>query len=44
MGSIAFVYLVVAVNFFRSNELGLGVSFIGYSIGNIGLILATLKI
>jgi len=44
MGFIAFVYLVVAINFFRSNEIGFGLSFIGYAIGNLGLILAALKI
>jgi hypothetical protein len=44
MGFIAFVYLVVAINFFRNNEIGFGLSFIGYVIGNIGLILAALKI
>ena len=44
MGFIAMVYTVVAINFFRNSEVGLGVSFIGYAIGNIGLILATIKI
>ena len=44
MGCIAVVYFIVAVNFFRNNEIGFGVSFLGYVIGNIGLILAALKI
>lgn len=44
MGGIAVVYAVVAINFFRSSEIGFGVSFVGYAIGNIGLILAALKI
>jgi len=44
MGFIAIVYFVVAVNFFRNSEMGFGLSFVGYAIGNIGLILAALKI
>jgi len=44
MGFIALVYLIVAVNFFRTSEIGFGLSFIGYAVGNIGLILAALKI
>jgi hypothetical protein len=44
MGAIALVYLFVAINFFRTSEIGFGVSFIGYAVGNIGLILAALKI
>jgi len=44
MGFIAIVYFIVAINFFRDNEIGFGLSFIGYVIGNIGLILAALKI
>ena len=44
MGLIAIVYFVVAVNFFRNNEIGFGLAFISYASGNIGLILAALKI
>jgi len=44
MGFIAIVYFIVAFNFFRNSEIGFGVAFIGYVIGNIGLILAALKI
>ena len=44
MGFIAFVYFIVAINFFRNNEIGFGLSFLGYVVGNIGLILAALKI
>jgi len=44
MGFIAVVYSLVAFNFFRGSQLGFGIAFIGYTIGNIGLILAALGI
>lgn len=42
MGFIAVVYAVVAINFFRTDQTGFGISFLGYAIGNIGLILAAI--
>jgi hypothetical protein len=37
---IGIVYLVVAVDLFRKGQVGLGLAFIGYFIGNCGLGLA----
>lgn len=34
------VYAVVAFDLIRSGNLGLGIAFVGYSIGNVGLYLA----
>lgn len=34
---IGVVYLVVAVNLFLTGKTGLGIAFIGYSLGNVGL-------
>lgn len=34
------VYAFVAFDLLRSGNLGLGIAFIGYSIGNVGLYLA----
>jgi len=44
IGSIAVVYSVVAAKFFVDGRIGLGVSFIGYAVGNIGLVLEVFKI
>lgn len=35
--AIGAVYMVVALDHFRKGDIGLGIAFIGYSIGNIGL-------
>lgn len=37
---IGLVYAVVAVDLLRRGNLGLGIAFVGYSIGNVGLYLA----
>jgi len=34
---IGFVYLVVAVSLLMTGKTGLGIAFIGYSLGNVGL-------
>jgi len=34
---IGIVYLVVAVNLLMTGKTGLGIAFIGYSLGNVGL-------
>jgi len=34
---IGVVYTVVAVDFIRKGQIGLGIAFIGYAIGNVGL-------
>jgi hypothetical protein len=37
---IGVVYAVVAYDLLRAGNLGLGIAFIGYSLGNVGLYLA----
>ena len=37
---IGVVYLVVAVDLLLKGNTGLGIAFIGYSLGNVGLYLA----
>lgn len=44
IGAIAVVYSIVATKFFVDGRIGLGVSFIGYAIGNVGLVLEVFKI
>jgi hypothetical protein len=44
IGFIGFVYTIVAINFFRDGQIGMGVSFIGYTLGNVGLVMVTLKL
>lgn len=39
---IGFVYLVVAIKFMMDGRIGLGISFVGYAIGNVGLVIETL--
>lgn len=38
---IGVVYLVIAIDLIIKGKIGLGISFIGYSIGNVGLCIAT---
>jgi hypothetical protein len=40
---IGVVYLVVSVDLLIKGQTGLGIAFIGYAIGNVGLTLAALK-
>jgi hypothetical protein len=35
--TVGLVYLIVAIDLFNRGNVGLGLSFIGYFIGNIGL-------
>jgi len=37
---IGVVYLVVAVDLIIKGNIGLGIAFVGYSIGNVGLYIA----
>ena len=41
---IGIVYTIVATKFMIDGRIGLGVAFIGYAIGNIGLVIVTLQI
>jgi hypothetical protein len=36
---IGVVYAVVAVDLFMKGNIGLGIAFVGYSLGNVGLYL-----
>jgi hypothetical protein len=40
---IGVVYLIVSVDLLIKGQTGLGIAFIGYAIGNVGLTLAALK-
>jgi hypothetical protein len=40
---IGVVYLVVAVNLLITGKVGLGIAFVGYAIGNVGLYMEALK-
>jgi hypothetical protein len=40
---IGIVYAVVAADLFMHGKIGLGIAFIGYAIGNIGLTMEALK-
>lgn len=39
---VAIIYLGVAISFFKENNPGMGLCFIGYVIGNIGIIIANI--
>lgn len=43
IAGIGVVYAVVAFDLIRSGNLGLGIAFVGYSIGNVGLTMEALK-
>jgi hypothetical protein len=36
---IGVVYTIVAIDLLRKGQVGLGIAFIGYAIGNVGLFL-----
>ena len=40
IATIGVVYLVVAVDLIIKGNIGLGIAFVGYSIGNVGLYIA----
>jgi hypothetical protein len=37
---VGVVYLVVAIDLFLKGNTGLGIAFVGYSLGNVGLYIA----
>ena len=43
IGGIGLVYLFVAVQFFIKGQTGMGISFLGYALGNVGLVMVTLQ-
>lgn len=44
IGFIGVIYTIVALNFFKTGQIGMGISFIGYALGNVGLVMVTLKL
>jgi hypothetical protein len=43
IGGIGVVYLYVATEFFMKGQVGMGLSFLGYALGNAGLVMVTLQ-
>ena len=43
IGGIGAVYLFVALQFFTKGQVGMGISFLGYALGNVGLVMVTLQ-
>lgn len=43
IGAIGIVYLIVAINFIMKGQVGMGISFLGYALGNVGLVIVTLQ-
>jgi hypothetical protein len=41
IATIGVVYLFVAVDLFIKGQVGLGIAFIGYALGNVGLYLVS---
>jgi len=44
IAAIGVVYAVVALDLKRSGNIGLGIAFVGYSIGNVGLTIEAMKV
>jgi hypothetical protein len=44
IGFIGIVYTIVAVQFFLKGQIGMGISFLGYALGNVGLVMVTLQL
>jgi hypothetical protein len=43
IGMIGLVYLYVGVDFILKGQVGMGISFLGYALGNVGLVIVTLQ-
>jgi hypothetical protein len=43
IGLIGFVYLVVSVDLLIKGHHGLGIAFLGYALGNVGLTMEAMK-
>jgi hypothetical protein len=43
IGIIGFVYLIVSIDLFRQGKAGLGIAFLGYALGNVGLYMEAAK-
>jgi len=44
IGFIGCVYLFVAIQFFMKGQVGMAISFLGYALGNVGLVMVTLQL
>jgi hypothetical protein len=44
IGFIGCVYTLVAIQFFMKGQVGMGISFLGYALGNVGLVMVTLQL
>jgi hypothetical protein len=44
IGGIGIVYTIVAAQFFMKGQIGMGLSFLGYALGNVGLVMVTLQL
>ena len=42
IGLIGVVYTIVAIQFIMKGQVGMGISFLGYALGNVGLVMVTL--
>jgi hypothetical protein len=40
---IGVVYLYVGITFIMKGQVGMGISFLGYALGNVGLVIVTLQ-
>jgi len=43
IGMIGIVYFYVGITFIMKGQVGMGISFLGYALGNVGLVLVTLQ-
>jgi hypothetical protein len=44
IGFIGIVYTIIAIQFFMKGQIGMGISFLGYALGNVGLVMVTLQL
>ena len=44
IGFIGIIYAIVAVKFFLQGQPAMGITYIGYAVGNIGLVMLALQL
>ncbi len=44
IGLIGIVYTIVAIQFIMKGQVGMGISFLGYALGNVGLVMVALQL
>jgi hypothetical protein len=42
IGGIGVVYVLVAIEFYIKGNVGMALSFLGYALGNVGILIATI--